>query len=94
MTDAIKKYLPPEIESTSPQGGMFLWLTLPEKIDAMELFHQALQQKVAFVPGETFYTDGNGKNTLRLNFSNVAAERIEEGIRRLGKTIEKFHSTQ
>lgn len=71
---------------------MFLWVTLPEGVSAMELFQLAIEENVAFVPGETFYTEDPEINTMRLNFSNSNVEEIAEGIKRLGKAIEKLQA--
>ncbi len=90
MVSMIKKYFPPEVKYTQPEGGMFLWVTLPKEISSMELFNIAIKEKVAFVPGEAFYTADPEKNTLRLNFSNSDDEKIEEGIKRLSKVIKKL----
>ena len=72
---------------TSPQGGLFLWVVLPETLDADQLLPEALAQKVAFVPGSAFHPLGGGANTMRLNFSNATDEMIEEGIARLGRVV-------
>ncbi len=90
MVHSIKKYLPEGIKHTSPQGGMFLWVTLPEGTSSMELFELAMEEKVAFVPGETFYTEHPEKNTMRLNFSNSSMDEIEEGMKRLGNAIKRL----
>ena len=90
MVEMIEKYFPDEVIITRPEGGMFLWVTLPESVSSMDLFDAAIKDKVAFVPGRPFYVDGSGENTLRLNFSNSDEERIEEGIKRLGRSIESF----
>jgi len=90
MVDCIEDYFPTDVEITRPEGGMFLWVTLPKNMSSLELFEHALKEKVAFVPGEAFYVDDPQKNTLRLNFSNSEEEKIKEGIKRLGKTIEKL----
>lgn len=87
MMDAMEKYFPPSVTYTRPQGGMFLWVTLPESITAMELFPKALEKKVAFVPGDPFYIDVNNAGTMRLNYTNADCETIEEGIRRLGELL-------
>ncbi len=84
---ALAEQMPPGVRWTHPEGGMFIWLTLPEQIDATELLYAALEQQVAFVPGATFHANGGGTSTLRLNFSHCAPERITEGIRRLGAAI-------
>ncbi len=87
MQEAIAKHFLKNVAVTHPEGGMFLWVTLPEGISASELLKRAVDCKVAFVPGEAFYVDGTGKNTLRLNFSNANPETIAEGIKRLGECI-------
>ncbi|WP_027721027.1 PLP-dependent aminotransferase family protein [Maridesulfovibrio zosterae] len=90
MVKSIEKFFPAEAKVTQPEGGMFLWVTLPESVSAMELFDEAIKNKVAFVPGRPFYVDGTGENTFRLNFSNSDETRIEEGIKRLGSGIKEF----
>lgn len=90
MVEMIEKYFPDCVTITKPEGGMFLWVTMPEHVSSMDLFDVAIKEKVAFVPGRPFYVDGTGDNTFRLNFSNSDEERIEEGISRLGKAIESF----
>ena len=87
MENAIKEYFPKQVTYLNPEGGMFLWVTLPEELSAMDLFDKAIEQKVAFVPGDPFYVKKRGLNTLRLNFSSVDAEVIVEGIKRLGKVL-------
>lgn len=87
MLGALERYFPPEVRWTYPQGGLFLWVTLPEEIDSAELLKDALEHNVAFVPGASFYANGGGANTMRLNFSNTNPEKIEQGIRRLGEVI-------
>ena len=93
MVQAIESHFPPEVTFTRPQGGMFLWATLPAGLSALDLFERAAAQKVAFVPGTPFFTDGGGVRNMRLNFSNAPEDQIEEGIRRLG-TIMKQSLTQ
>jgi len=90
MVQSIKEYLPREVKHTEPEGGMFLWVTLPEGMSSLELFEYAIQEKVAFVPGDAFYTDHPEHNTMRLNFSNSSANEIIEGMQRLGRAIEKY----
>ncbi|SDL08865.1 2-aminoadipate transaminase [Maridesulfovibrio ferrireducens] len=90
MVESIKKYFPAEVKITEPEGGMFLWATLPESLSAMDFFDEAIKNKVAFVPGRPFYVDDSGENTLRLNFSNSDEERIVEGIKRLGAGLKDF----
>jgi 2-aminoadipate transaminase len=87
MVKMIEETFPPEITITRPDGGMFLWATLPRGFSTMDLFRIAIKENVAFVPGEPFYTDGTGLNTMRLNYSNSDEERIVEGITRLSKAI-------
>ncbi len=90
MVSMIEEYFPEETNHTRPEGGMFLWITLPQGISSLELFDQATQLNVAFVPGQPFYVDGGGENTLRLNFSNTDEVQIEEGIKRLAEAIKKL----
>lgn len=90
MVEMIEKYFPSDVSITRPEGGMFLWATMPEGFSSMDLFDAAIKDKVAFVPGRPFYVDGSGENTLRLNFSNADEARIEEGIKRLGLSIDSF----
>jgi 2-aminoadipate transaminase len=90
MLSAMEKYFPEGVRWTRPQGGLFMWVILPEGTDCMELLQAAVEEKVAFIPGTAFYPDGNsGHNTLRLTFATASPEMIEEGIRRLGKAIER-----
>ncbi|MGB2862351.1 MAG: PLP-dependent aminotransferase family protein [Sedimentisphaerales bacterium] len=89
MVSMIEKHFPEEIKCTKPEGGMFLWVTLPEKLSSLHLLELATEESVAFVPGRAFYVDGGGDNTLRLNFSNSDEEKIEEGIKRLAKVIKR-----
>jgi 2-aminoadipate transaminase len=72
---------------TRPEGGLFLWLRLPEAIDAERLFFEAVENDVAFVVGTAFYCDGGGKNAMRLNFSFPTKEDIVEGVKRLAQVI-------
>ncbi|MGZ7108898.1 MAG: aminotransferase-like domain-containing protein, partial [Methanobacterium sp.] len=90
MVSMIEEYFPENVKYTKPEGGMFLWVTLPEELSSMDLFELAIKENVAFVPGKAFFTDGSGDNTLRLNFSNSDEEKIKEGIKRLGKAIYKL----
>jgi 2-aminoadipate transaminase len=90
MLEALARYFPAGVHWTRPQGGLFLWVILPEHVDAAEVFTAAIQEKVAFVPGAPFHPDGSGHNTMRLNFSYMGPEKIEEGIKRLGRVLERF----
>lgn len=87
MLTAMDKYFPPHVKYTKPEGGMFIWVTLPEGVSALEKFHEAMGKKVAFVPGDPFYTTGKLVNTLRLNYTNATPEVIEEGIKRLAEIL-------
>ncbi|MBA2396565.1 MAG: PLP-dependent aminotransferase family protein [Ktedonobacteraceae bacterium] len=87
MLAAMEEYFPEEVKWTHPEGGMFLWVTLPEGSDATELLKQALERNVVFVPGESFYPNGGGQNTMRLNYSHDESERIREGIGRLARVL-------
>lgn len=87
MLAAMEKYFPPYVKYTKPDGGMFVWVTLPEGVNALEKFSEAMEQKVAFVPGNPFYTSKEEVNTLRLNYTNATPEIIEEGIKRLAEIL-------
>jgi 2-aminoadipate transaminase len=91
MLKALDEYMPrhPGIHWTRPEGGLFLWICLPDTIDAEEMFHDALDAKVAYVIGSCFYVDGGGHHNLRLNFSYPSTDEIVEGIRRLAGVIER-----
>lgn len=89
MLAAMDGYFPPGVEWTHPEGGLFLWGTLPESLSSAEVLKVAIEQKVAFVPGAPFYPNGGGHNTMRLNFSNATPEKIQLGISRLGKAIKE-----
>jgi len=87
MLRAMAKHFPVGVTWTHPEGGLFLWVTLPEHVDADELLKVAIEEKVAFVPGANFFPEGGGHNTMRLNFSNARPELIDEGIKRLGRAL-------
>jgi len=87
MLRALEREMPPGVRFTRPEGGLFLWVELPAGIDARVLLARCMEAGVAFVPGEGFYPNGGHANTLRLNFSNMSEERIEEGIRRMGVAL-------
>jgi 2-aminoadipate transaminase len=87
MLQALAVHFPPECRWTRPQGGLFLWVTLPDGMSSAALLPEALRRKVAFVPGKSFFAAGGGENTLRLNFSYCAPPVIEEGVRRLADVI-------
>ncbi len=87
MLAALETHMPQGVAWTRPAGGMFIWLTLPEHIDTAALLQTSLEQMVAFVPGTSFYANGGGTNTMRLNFSHSSPERIAEGVARLGRSV-------
>ena len=89
MLNALEKYFPKEATWTKPQGGFFVVATLPEYIDTGEMFKEAIEENVAYVPGAPFFADGKGQNTMRLSFCFPSVEDIDEGIKRLGKVIKK-----
>jgi 2-aminoadipate transaminase len=85
MMKAMKKSFPEGVTWTEPEGGLFLWVTLPKHMSAKDLLGKAIAQKVAYVYGEPFHPNGGGENTLRMNFSNASLEGIVEGVNRLAK---------
>jgi len=88
MLAALVRHMPQGVHWTRPEGGMFVWLTLPRGMDAADLLARAIEeQNLAFVPGRAFHADGTGENTLRLAFSCADAAMIEEGMRRLGALL-------
>ncbi len=87
MLAALREHFPPQASWTEPEGGLFVWATLPPFIDTGDLLAKALREDVAFVPGGAAYVDGRGRNSMRLNFSAGDAEEIREGIRRIGRTV-------
>jgi 2-aminoadipate transaminase len=88
MLAALQEHFGSDARWTQPQGGLFIWATLPDYIDTTDLLARALEsEKVAFVPGRSAYLDGRGASSMRLNFAGVPDEDIEEGIRRIGKVV-------
>lgn len=87
MVRALGANMPPEIRWTRPKGGMFLWGTLPDGLNATEIAYEAVKQDVAYVPGETFFTDARGLNTLRLSYSVATPEEIDTGVKRLAQVF-------
>lgn len=100
MLGLLEKFMPEGVRWTHPEGGLFLWLTLPEHIDCVALYEKALANEVAYVAGTFFHTDYSacaqqglplpGNNTMRLNFSFIREDRMEEGIRRLAEVIRSY----
>ncbi len=89
MLDALEEHMPEGVHWTHPMGGLFLWATLPEQLKSSEILKEAVKEKVAFVPGDSFYPNGGGQNTMRLNFSHSNPEMINEGMARLGRVVKK-----
>lgn len=89
MIRVIEEEFPEEVKFTNPDGGLFSWVELPEHINTRELAEKALEKKVAYVPGGSFYANGGHENTMRLNYSNMNEDKIEEGMKRLAQVIKK-----
>lgn len=89
MLSAIEKYFPSDVNFTRPEGGLFIWVELPEDVNASKLFPTAVERKVAYVTGNSFFADGRGDNTMRLNFSNATVEQIDTGIKTLGELLKE-----
>ena len=88
MLEALERHFPPQAEWTRPEGGLFLWATLPDYIDTTDLLAKALRENVAFVPGRAAYADGvRGASSMRLNFSASGEDELREGIRRIGGVV-------
>ena len=87
MLDALAEFMPKEVHWTHPEGGLFVWATMPSYLDATNMLPRAISRNVAYVPGEGFYAGGEGKNCMRLNFSFVEPERIRRGIELLAEVI-------
>ena len=94
MVQAVKESFPEHTRIIVPNGGIFLWVELPEGLDTMEMFDFVFQKNIAYVPGVFFRTDGGGKNTMRLNFSTTSEEKIVQYIPILGEMIKKYESGQ
>jgi len=89
MLDAISNYFPENVKVFPSSGGMFLWVVLPDTISSLDIFYEAVKEKVVFVPGDPFYVNKQNTNAFRLNFSNASNENIEKGIKRLGHVIKQ-----
>ena len=90
MLAALERHFPEGVRWTKPAGGLFLWITLPEGFYSTHLLREALErEKVAFVPGASFFPRGGGERTCRLNFSYCGPDVIDEGIRRLGDVVKR-----
>ena len=88
MLRALEAHMPPGVTWTKPEGGLFVWVTLPPHIIGKDLLRRAVdEQNIAFVPGSAFFTEGRGQNTIRLSYSLPTEEKIADGIGRLGKLL-------
>jgi 2-aminoadipate transaminase len=89
MVESIEAYFPKDVKVTHPEGGLFLWLELPESINTKEMLKKAVDKNVGYVPGGAFYPNNRQENTIRLNFSNMKEDHIKEGIQILGAVIQE-----
>jgi 2-aminoadipate transaminase len=87
MLEALAREMPSEVTWTRPEGGLFVWASLPPRLNAETLLEAAVAEGVAYVAGAPFYVDGGGENTMRLTFAREDAEAIQEGVRRLGRAV-------
>lgn len=94
MVSAVKKYFPGNVSYTEPEGGMFMWVTLPKGYSSVELYEYALKNNVVFVPGDCFYKGIKGANTFRLNYTNCDNSTIEKGIKLLADAINSYFSNK
>lgn len=88
----IECYFPNNIKFTHPEGGLFIWIELPEGISAREILEKCLEKKIAFVPGGSFFPNKNKENTFRINYSNMPEDRIEKGLQILGEVVKGYIS--
>jgi 2-aminoadipate transaminase len=79
----------PDLTWTKPEGGLFLWLSLPSYVDTDKMFYKAIEKKIAYVVGSSFYYDDPEVNSMRINFSYSSYEQIEEGVKRLADTFKE-----
>ncbi len=93
LIKAMEEEFPPNVSFTHPDGGLFLWVTLPEGIDAKEILVKSIEQNVAFVPGASFYPNSSRPNTMRLNYSNMPEDRIVEGVKRLALVLRQIQDS-
>jgi DNA-binding transcriptional MocR family regulator len=91
MVRALTSDMPSDVEFTRPDGGLFLWLTLPPELNARSVLERSIERQVAFVPGGSFFPNGGHENTARLNFSNMPPLRILEGVSRLADVVRSCH---
>ncbi len=90
MIKMLEKYFRDQVNWTTPEGGLFLWVKIPGHLSATEMLPKAIAQKVAYVPGKFFYSAEQDDSTMRLNFCNATEENIEEGIKRLASVVESI----
>ena len=90
MGSAIDEDSQSEVTITRPEGGMFIWVTLPENYSSLDLFDIVIKKNVAFVPGDPFYSGKEGMNTFRLNYTNSDEEKIKQGIKALAEGIKEL----
>ena len=90
MLKCMEEYFPAEVKWTTPAGGLFIWAEMPQGVSTVKLLEEAIKEKVAFIPGNSFFASGGGENTMRLNFSNASPESIEKGMKKLGGVITNF----
>lgn len=91
--ECIEHYFPDSIKFTHPKGGLFTWIELPEGVSARDILSRCLEQKIAFVPGGSFYPNQSKENTLRINYSNMPEDAIEKGLKILGGIVTEYIST-
>jgi 2-aminoadipate transaminase len=90
MIDCLGRYMPEGVKWTEPDGGLFLFITLPDHLDSLNVLKKAVERNVAFVTGTVFYCNDGGKNTMRLNFSYCNKKEIEEGVKRLAEVVKEM----
>lgn len=90
MLEVIEREFPKEVSYNKPMGGIFIWMTLPEGKDSKELLRRAIKEKVAFVPGGSFYPGAQKNNEMRINFSNMSEKQIIEGMTRLARITKEY----
>lgn len=91
MIESMKNFFPSEVKYTLSKGGLFTWVELKKELNTKKILEEALEEKVAFVPGGSFFPNGGNENYFRLNYSNMTEEKIVEGIKRLGKVLNKYY---
>ena len=88
--ECIERYFPNDIKYTHPQGGLFTWIELPENISAHDILQKCIEQKIAFVPGSSFYPVEHKENTFRINYSNMPEDRIMKGLQVIGEVLKEY----